>query len=43
LAFLIPKLGKQKQQELLNSLDTDEIKSFCKRHSIPYTIAWETR
>jgi hypothetical protein len=46
MAFLIPKLSKQKQQELLrdlNYLNTAEIKSFCKRHSIPYTIAWETQ
>jgi hypothetical protein len=46
MAFLIPKLSKQKQQELrrdLNYLKTAEIKSFCKRHSIPCTIAWETQ
>ena len=46
MAFLIPKLSKQQQQELLldlNYLNTTEIKSFCKRHSIPYTIALETQ
>jgi hypothetical protein len=43
---LIFKLGKQEQQELLrdlNYLNTAEIKSFCKRHAIPYTIAFETK
>ena len=46
MAFLIPKLSKQEQQKLLqdlNYLNTAEIKSFCKRHSIPYTIAFETQ
>jgi len=42
----ISKLSKREQQELLddlNYLNTGEIKSFCKQHSIPYTIAIETR
>jgi hypothetical protein len=39
--FSFPSWASQKQQELLNSLNTDE--PFCKRHSIPYAIAWETR
>src|SRR6202007_709109 len=46
MASLIAKLSQQKQRELLrdlNYLNTAEIKSFCKRHSIPYTIALETQ
>ncbi len=41
----ISKLPKGEQQELLddlNYLNVSEIKSFCKRHSIPYRIAIET-
>jgi hypothetical protein len=40
------KLPKGEQKELLddlNYLNGTEIKSFCKRHSIPYKIAVETR
>jgi hypothetical protein len=40
------KLSKREQQELLrdlNYLNTAEIKSFSKLHSIPYTIAYETK
>jgi hypothetical protein len=46
MAFLISKMNKQEQQELLrdlNYLNIAEIKSFCKRHWIPYTIAFETK
>ncbi len=46
MASLISRLGKQEQQELLrdlNYLNTAEIKSFCKMHSIPYKIAFETK
>lgn len=42
----IAKLVKKQQQELLddlNYLNLGEIKSFCKRHSIPYTITVETK
>jgi hypothetical protein len=42
----ISKLPRGKQQELLddlNYLNISEIKSFCKRHSIPYRITIETR
>jgi hypothetical protein len=41
----ISRLPKNDQQDLLddlNYLNTAEIKSFCKRHSIPYTITIET-
>ena len=41
----ISRLAEDEQQELLddlNYLNTAEIQSFCKRHSIPYTIAIET-
>lgn len=41
----ISRLPENEQQELLddlNYLNTAEIKSFCKRQSIPYTIAIET-
>jgi len=43
---LIFNLSKREQQELLddlNYLNTAEIKSFCKKHSIPYTIVIETQ
>src|ERR1039457_2709531 len=42
----ISKLSKSEQRELphdLNYLNLAEIKSFCKRHSIPYKIVIETR
>jgi hypothetical protein len=42
----ISKLPGGKQEELLddlNYLNISEIKSFCKRHSIPYRIAVETK
>ena len=42
----ISRLPKGKQQELLedlNYLNISEIKSFCRRHSIPYRIAVETK
>jgi hypothetical protein len=42
----ISSLPEDEQQRLLddlNYLNTTEIKSFCKRHSIPYTIAIETK
>ncbi|HTV54126.1 MAG TPA: hypothetical protein VMI06_04345 [Terriglobia bacterium] len=42
----ISKLPKEKRRELLddlNYLNTAEIKAFCNRHSIPYTIAIETQ
>ena len=38
----LPKEGRQKLLNDLNYLNTAEIKSFCKRHSIPYAIAIET-
>jgi len=41
----ISRLDKDEQRQLLNDLNylnTSEIKSFCKRHSIPYTITIET-
>jgi hypothetical protein len=41
----IAKLSKQEQRELLddlNYLNLGEIKSFCKAHAIPYTIAIQT-
>jgi len=43
---LISKLTKGRQQELLddlNYLNMSEIRSFCKRKSIPYRIAIETK
>jgi hypothetical protein len=43
---LFSKLPKGAQNELLddlNYLNSTEIKSFCKRHSIPYRIAIQTR
>ncbi len=42
----ISKLPKGERQELLddlNYLNISEIRSFCKRHSIPYRIAIETK
>jgi hypothetical protein len=42
---LIAKLPKKERQQLLddlNYLNLSEIKSFCKRHSIPYRIVTET-
>lgn len=42
----ISKLMKPEQQQLLddlNYLNTAEIKAFCKRHSLPYTIAIKTK
>jgi hypothetical protein len=42
----ISRLPADQQQGLLddlNYLNIAEIKSFCKRHSIPYTIAIETK
>jgi hypothetical protein len=42
----ISKLPKGEQQELLddlNYLNVSEIRSFCKRHSIPHRIAIETK
>lgn len=42
----IAKLTQPEQQQLLddlNYLNTAEIKAFCKRHSLPYTIAIETK
>lgn len=42
----IMRLPKKKRQELLddiNYLNLAEIKSFCKRHSIPYRIAIEAK
>ena len=45
MATLLAKLPKQERQQLLddlNYLNMAEIKSFCKRHSIPYRITIET-
>ena len=42
----IAKLTQPQQQQLLddlNYLNTAEIKAFCKRYSLPYTIAIETK
>ena len=42
----IERLPKEQRQELLdalNYLNTAEIKSFCKKHSIPYAIVIETK
>lgn len=42
----ISKLPEDERKELLNDLNylnTAEIKSFCRRHSIPYTIAIEAK
>jgi hypothetical protein len=46
MTLLISELKKQERQELLrdlNYLNIAEIKSFCQRHSIPYTIAFKTK
>ena len=46
VAFPISKLPKGEQRELLdnlNYLNTAEIRSFCKQHSIPYAITIETK
>src|SRR5258706_1777499 len=46
MALLISKLSKPERQQLLrdlNYLNIAEIKSFCKQHSIPYKIAFETK
>jgi hypothetical protein len=45
MSSLLSNLSKKQQQQLLddlNYLNTAEIKSFCKKHAIPYTIAIET-
>ena len=42
----ISKMPKSERQELLNDLNylnVPEIRAFCKRHSIPYRIAIETK
>src|ERR1700680_4819591 len=39
----LPEGEQQRLLDDLNYLNTTEIKSFCKRHSIPYTIAIETK
>lgn len=41
----ISSLPEERQELLdnLNYLNTAEIKSFCRRHSIPYTISIETK
>jgi hypothetical protein len=39
----IPKRERQPLLDDLNYLNTAEIKAFCKRHSIPYTIVMETK
>ena len=38
----LTKIQRQKLMEDLNYLNTGEIKDFCKRHSIPYSIWIET-
>jgi hypothetical protein len=38
----LAKIQRQKLLEDLNYLNTGEIKDFCKRHSIPYSIWIET-
>jgi hypothetical protein len=46
MAALISNLSKKEQQELLHDLhylNTGEIKAFCERHAIPFTIALETK
>jgi hypothetical protein len=43
---LMSALTKKEQRELLddlNYLNLLQIKSFCKRHSIPFKIVWETQ
>jgi hypothetical protein len=45
VAFLISKLSRTEQRELLadlNYLNLGEIKTFCKKHDIPYAIWIET-
>jgi len=45
-ASLIAKLPKQQREQLLadlNYLNMAEIRSFCRRHSIPYRITIETK
>lgn len=39
----IPKGERQQLLDDLNYLNTSEIKAFCKRHSIPYTIVIENK
>jgi hypothetical protein len=39
----IPKSERQRLLDDLNHLSTAEIKAFCKRHSIPYSIVMETK
>lgn len=39
----LPKSERQRLLDDLNYLNTTEIKSFCKRFSIPYTITMETQ
>ena len=42
---LISNLTRSEQRKLLddlNYLNTSEIKRFCKKHSIPYAISFET-
>jgi hypothetical protein len=39
----IPKRERQPLLDDLNYLNTAEIKGFCKRHPIPYTIVMETK
>jgi len=39
----IPKSERRQLLDDLNYLNTSEIKTFCKRHSIPYTISIETK
>jgi hypothetical protein len=46
MAGLISHLNKDERLELLadlNYLNMGEIKSFCKKHGIPYAIAVEMR
>jgi hypothetical protein len=46
VSSFISKLPKGERQQLLddlNYLNISEIRSFCKRHSIPYRIATETK
>lgn len=41
MTSLISRLSEQEQRELLediNYLNMSEIKTFCKKHSIPYSI-----
>lgn len=46
MTSLISRLSEQEQRELLediNYLNMSEIKTFCKKHSIPYSIWIETK